>query len=470
MSTITIPWETSLTTEAQYGYSLCVFNDKLYLATGNSHLLYVYDSFTWQVANIFSLDVDIKCLCVYKGKLYIGTGGYGKIYVYDGNTYELSYDMGSPLVSSLCVYNDKLYAGMGSTIPARSYVWCFDNTNWVLSLTASPETAIGDMYVYQGRLFAGTYPSGIIYVFDDSTWVISQDTPEDAITCFCEFENRLYAGTGANNNLYVLTGGVWSIAYTLTDEVQIYSMLVYNGRMFIGTCLGGKVFAYDGTTMELSYDSDDTFIFSLCIYQDKLFSSSGTYGGLSDVRRYAEELITATGDMSKITDYSYNMQYLLEQYKNSPKLVGLINSSNFQAEKIERALYELKELFYLNTAEGTQLDIIGNNIFGLPRLGLPDYTYRQAIAAKAIQSNSGTPESIIGAIRSLPDATFVEFHNKFPAEHAAYIVVTDAAFSQSWLESISPAGVECVSGGYLILSDGNYLTLADGSKIILQEN
>lgn len=143
-------------------------------------------------------------------------------------------------------------------------------------------------------------------------------------------------------------------------------------------------------------------------------------------------------DIQKINDYSVNLDLLLEQYKDSENLKGVIDASNDQADDLETALFEIRDLFYLDTATGVQLDIIGI-IFSVLRAGLSDEDYREVISVRAALITSGEPESIITILKLLFEATFVDY---FPAYPAGYALLTDSTININELEVFSPSGVQ----------------------------
>jgi hypothetical protein len=168
------------------------------------------------------------------------------------------------------------------------------------------------------------------------------------------------------------------------------------------------------------------------------------------------------------TNYSDNLNLILEQYKNSTRLQALIDSANISANDIEKALFEIRDEFYIDTAIGVQLDVIGD-IFNESRRGLSDTEYRALIKLKGILiGGSGEPEFIISVLKSLYGATYVEYYPGFPARPASYTVLTDATITETELNIFSPAGVKGNLGGFLLLESGDFLLLEDGvSKLII---
>lgn len=172
--------------------------------------------------------------------------------------------------------------------------------------------------------------------------------------------------------------------------------------------------------------------------------------------------------MVPIASYSARvLRFMLYQYRNSDNLRGIVAASCGQADDLETALFELRDNFFLGTAAGAQLDILGE-IFGVPRNGQDDAAYRTAIRLRAASQFSATPEDVIQSMFAFFGATYARYSDRtWPA---AFTLETDAAITQAELEAISPAGVACylispssctidyISGDPIPFIGGGYLT------------
>jgi hypothetical protein len=173
-------------------------------------------------------------------------------------------------------------------------------------------------------------------------------------------------------------------------------------------------------------------------------------------------------NIEKKTDQNADLKLMLGQYEKSKNLKGVVATNNKQSADLEDALFELRDEFYVDTAEGVQLDIIGK-IFKVDRKGDTDTDYRERIKLTGATIGSGEPEFIIGALKALYGATFVGYYPGYPGEPASFTVITDATITLSELTVLAPAGVKAYLGGYLLLEDGiSFLLQEDGvSKIII---
>lgn len=167
-------------------------------------------------------------------------------------------------------------------------------------------------------------------------------------------------------------------------------------------------------------------------------------------------------------DYNVNLQYVLEQYKDSEKMQAMIVAFNDEMSKVENAVFELRDNFFLTTAEGVQLDTIGS-IFGEERRGRNDTEYRAAIAVTGTSFYSGTPEDIYAQVKLLFGATLVEYHDSTSMEPASFILISDGNYTKADLDRMSPAGVSAYAGKYLIQEDpqGFYLQTESGKNLIV---
>lgn len=170
-------------------------------------------------------------------------------------------------------------------------------------------------------------------------------------------------------------------------------------------------------------------------------------------------------EIVKQTDYDDNFTLLLEQFKDSDNLKGILSAFNTEMEKVEDALFEIRDNFYLATAEGDQLDTLGL-IFNEDRQGRSDTDYRNAIQSKAEVLYSGTPEGIYTQLKLLYGATTLQYSPADAGDYALYYMSTDAVITEEQLEVLSPAGVTVLLGKLLVLENGDYLVFENGDNIL----
>lgn len=165
--------------------------------------------------------------------------------------------------------------------------------------------------------------------------------------------------------------------------------------------------------------------------------------------------------MEQILNYDIILDLLLEQYKDSTNFKALIQADDKQANDIEQALFEIRDLYTLENATGVQLDVIGS-IFNLTRDGKTDTEFRVYIQQVISIGSSGTPESIIAALKALYGASYVTYTPEYPGK---YRVNTDAEITLEELQSLSPAGVQGFLLCYILSWGGDNLVDYYGNKI-----
>lgn len=90
---------------------------------------------------------------------------------------------------------------------------------------------------------------------------------------------------------------------------------------------------------------------------------------------------------------------LLEQFKGSPKIEGLITAIFAQMQDVEDQINQVATAFDLGTAVGEQLNVLGR-VVGQPRGSLSDADYTLWILARIIINRaSGTAEEIYKLLR-----------------------------------------------------------------------
>lgn len=215
------------------------------------------------------------------------------------------------------------------------------------------------------------------------------------------------------------------------------------------------------------------YVLQFFIYSDSGHTTlSNNYGIVSFDIQYQDRIRTdyaltenLTIEIEQITDYSTNLRLLLEQYKNSENLKGILDLMNDQADDFETAIFEIRDNYWLSSAIGVQLDVIGS-IFRETRKGRSDADYRIAIGNKATQFfKSGEPESIIMILVLFYSATYVYLKPSWPGVPAGYYVETDAVVTSTEMEPISAAGVQPYILWKMEFEDGNLVKLQDGSQL-----
>ena len=149
---------------------------------------------------------------------------------------------------------------------------------------------------------------------------------------------------------------------------------------------------------------------------------------------------------------NYNLDYkdnyiiegiglILSQYKNSnlKDFLGVLLS---KVQNLEFDVYDVYKGMLLENMKGVQLDRYGNG-YNIYRNGLNDSDYRDLIIANVqLRLISGTPESIIQAVKLFTDASYVRYSESYPAGVNVYFVAESLDYEVvKNIQSFLPAGV-----------------------------
>ncbi len=104
---------------------------------------------------------------------------------------------------------------------------------------------------------------------------ISYDSPETYVYSFTESAaGDVYAGTNPYGKIYKHTGTSWSLAYD-SPESTIQAMILFNGDMYAGTGNNGLIYkSTDGSTWSLAYDSPVTNIWCFEEFNGVLYAGA----------------------------------------------------------------------------------------------------------------------------------------------------------------------------------------------------
>ena len=148
-------------------------------------------------------------------------------------------------------------------------------------------------------------------------------------------------------------------------------------------------------------------------------------------------------EIVKITDYNINNNLLLEQFKSKSLFIEICKTISESSKKLEDAIFEVRDEYWIETAIGIQLDNIGN-IVGITRNGRNDTEYRKAIKVQInVNNGSGEPETIITAISGIYGATKVQLIGKNGILYI-WTNITLVADDYTNIEKLIPAGVQLI--------------------------
>ena len=267
----------------------------------------------------------VCALAVHEGRLYAatfetGADEAGHVYRYEGDGQWA--DCGSPepcnAVKTLAVFQDRLYCGTGlykasgSCLPASpnelpgGKVFRYDGgTQWTDCGRVGDAISISAMAVCQGDLYvAPTYDMGVYRYAGEKRWE-PLGLADTRIMCLAVYHGRLYGLSNGIRGVFCYEGnGHWTHCGYPHLARQLYSAVIYQGKMHIGTWPNGEVFRYEGASAwaNLGFPGYPKEVMGMALYNGKFYA--GTLP-MADVYRFDGERNWAyTGGLDK----SHNFQ------------------------------------------------------------------------------------------------------------------------------------------------------------------
>jgi len=108
---------------------------------------------------------------------------------------------------------------------------------------------------------------------------------ETYIYSLAVYNDKLYGGTAQNGRLYEWNGSdAWvEVAGKLGTEIRIYSLAVYNDKLYGGTLPNGRLYEWNGSDAWVEVAGKlgtEICIYSLAVYNDKLYGGTAQNGRL----------------------------------------------------------------------------------------------------------------------------------------------------------------------------------------------
>lgn len=164
----------------------------------------------------------------------------------------------------------------------------------------------------------------------------------------------------------------------------------------------------------------------------------------------------------------YTTELIPEQF-NGTDVEKLLFINDPQLQEIQNTAMDLLRKYWLDTAEGTQLDVLGKYVF-VERLDKTDDLYRRAISAQiGINVSTGTREAIINAIKALYNASQVTLTYIYPAKIGISENGDNIAFTQDFkntIEQIAPAGVGLLYQQQLLTASATVVPSGAGDNLV----
>ncbi len=257
----------------------------IYAGTYGGHVYQYNGELNWELISS-QLDETVYGLVEFDGQLYASTGSSpGKVFRYDGNDgwTMVGNNMGSRMYS-LAVYNGELYAGGGSHALLYRYnggtswtkvvdysswsgIWTMHEWNGLLYLGDAGMDKIGswngtsfdyivdlggsciyDFQEYNGALYAAAWQGRMYRSSNGNTWTTSIGSQSNTMWELEEYQGSLYMGLN-NGRLQRWNGSTKTDV--LTAPGGIHSLATDGDVLFVGTTNSGRVYGWDGSSLQL---------------------------------------------------------------------------------------------------------------------------------------------------------------------------------------------------------------------------
>ncbi|MEN6581690.1 MAG: hypothetical protein ABFD54_04515 [Armatimonadota bacterium] len=236
---------------------------------------------------------------------------------YDGNdTYT---------VNALCEYDGKLYAACDSGL-----ILVYDGAAWSTSFSDATLPNVLCLYVFQGKLYAGTAADGRILVFDGEHWVILNNSGVlYDVHAFVSFTangaESLYMARGSTEagqarleRVNTTTGALTNVFSTQARQ-HILSLAVFNGELYCGykgltdeQVKLEKVAADESTTtLTITSGYDGYGVAALIAWNGKIYAGIGTDSGGSGILVSSDGVTWESETPSLFTEDTGNWQFVI---------------------------------------------------------------------------------------------------------------------------------------------------------------
>ena len=283
-------------------WALCVYQGALYVGTfetGREQAghVYRYDGDTsWTDCGSPHPSNAITSLAVHEGRLYAAASHYraagssiaesenvvpgGRVFRYEGGT-EWS-DCGqlgeAEAVGGMAVYKGRLYA---SSMYAPAGLFRYEGgMSWFHC--GHPGGRVEALALHDGHLYGSGWDQHRpgVYRFDGpGAWADCGAPPDTTQTySFAMYQGRLHAGTWPSGRVFDYAGGRWQDCGRLGEEEEVMGLAVYNGKLYGGTLPLAEVYRYENDGAWISTGQLDTTegvryrrAWSMAVYDGKLF-------------------------------------------------------------------------------------------------------------------------------------------------------------------------------------------------------
>ena len=283
---------------------------------------------------------------------YTASKSNGLVESFTGDWSQVCAQLGSETrIYSLAVYNGRLYAGTNPN--GLLYRLNTAGTAWEqVCAQLNSQTYILSLAVYDGRLYGGTYPDGLLFRLNaaGNAWeqVCAQLNGQTRILDLVVYNGRLYGSTADDGCLFRLNaaGNAWEqVCAQLNGQVRVNGLAVYNGRLYGGTALGGRLFRLNaaGNAWEqvCSQLGSQTYIVSLAVYNGRLYGGTYPHGMLYRLNAAGNAWEQVCAQLDAQTDIIWNLTIYNERLYGSTGSEGRLFRLNVAGNAWEQVCDQL---------------------------------------------------------------------------------------------------------------------------------
>jgi hypothetical protein len=193
---------------------------------------------------------------------------------------------GVEAIHGMVVYGGKLYA---SSMYAPAGLYRYEGEQSWTNCGAPDGKRAEALAVYNGFLYATGYDEGAVYRYDGQAWEHMGKIPDATQTYgFAVYRDHLFVSEWPNAKVFRWGGrpGVWQPAGRLGMELETMPLLVYNGKMYGGTLPSAEVYRWDPGllseedvwtqvgTLDATPDVRYRRVWSMAVFQGRLFAGT----------------------------------------------------------------------------------------------------------------------------------------------------------------------------------------------------
>ena len=229
-------------------------------------------------------------------------------------------------------------------------------------------------------LLAGSSNTAQIYKFDktEREWNNVENLAADQILCMATYLGKVYVGTGDFGKIFVSSDGDdYSLLTQLTDS-YVYSLFSgSDDKLYIGTGTSGKFYSYNGSTITLLFDFNETGIYDICEFSGFIYMATGEKGRIYryNMANGSVEIVFDDSDTRMLSigvgkDYGSNSDTVYVGTNPNGKILRLISSRDFFVKSFESVYtncYSIKQ--FSNSTDGSTNDLYACVDYRLLKLG-----------------------------------------------------------------------------------------------------